>query len=162
MPVCHCGSGRPYSDCCEPFVTGVSPAPTAEALMRSRYSAYVEGAVNYLGETLHPDHRADWDRESTRRWSQEAQWLGLEIVDTEAGQADDRRGVVEFIARFREQGSDKRHQERSRFERVGERWFYVDGELPRPKTERHAAPRVGRNAPCPCGSGKKFKKCCGG
>ena len=56
MATCHCGSGKPYVKCCEPYING-EPAPTAEALMRSRYSAYVVGAVDYLGETLHPDHR---------------------------------------------------------------------------------------------------------
>ena len=161
MPFCHCGSGQPYEQCCEPFVTGACQAPTAEALMRSRYSAYVEGAIDYLGETLHPDHRADWDREATRRWSETADWVNLEIVDTEAGQPDDREGVVEFIANFTENGESRHHRERSRFARQGERWYYVDGDMPKPKTERHAGPRVGRNDPCPCGSGKKFKKCCG-
>ena len=161
MPFCHCGSGQPYQTCCEPYVTGQENAPTAEALMRSRYSAYVEGAVDYLGETLHPQHRADWDREATRRWSEDAQWLGLEIVATEAGRQQDQQGMVEFIASFKENGSEKRHQECSRFARVNERWYYVDGEAPKPKTQRHSTPRVGRNDPCSCGSGKKFKKCCG-
>ncbi len=161
MSSCHCGSGQPYQTCCEPFVTGVRQAPTAEALMRSRYSAYVEGEIDYLGDTLHPDHRADWDREATRRWSDGAGWLSLEIVDTEAGQPGDREGIVEFIANFTENGENKHHRERSRFARAGDRWYYVDGDIPKPKTQRHTAPRVGRNDPCPCGSGKKFKKCCG-
>ena len=55
MPLCHCGSGQSYESCCAPYVTGAEQAPTAEALMRSRYSAYVEHAIDYLGETLHPE-----------------------------------------------------------------------------------------------------------
>ena len=161
MPSCHCGSGQSYQACCEPFVSGASQATTAEALMRSRYSAYVEGAIDYLGDTLHPNHRADWDREATRRWSEGAEWHGLDIVDVEAGQPEDREGVVEFIASFTEDGHSRRHHERSRFARQGGRWYYVDGDVPKPKTQRHDTPRVGRNDPCVCGSGKKFKKCCG-
>lgn len=129
--------------------------------MRSRYSAYAEGAVDYLGETLHPDYRGDWDRAATRRWSEGAEWLGLEIVDTEAGQPGDSEGWVEFIATFKEDGKVKRHHERSRFIADQGRWYYADGEVPRPQTQRHQGPKVGRNDPCPCGSGKKYKKCCG-
>ena len=114
-----------------------------------------------LVRTLHPDHRSDWDRDATRRWSDSAEWLGLEIVATEAGETGDELGWVEFVAHFKERGEFKRHQERSRFQRHAGRWYYVDGEVPKPQTQRHAAPRVGRNDPCPCGSGKKFKKCCG-
>ena len=129
--------------------------------MRSRYSAYAVGAVDYLGETLHPEHRSDWDRDATARWAEQSTWLGLEVVDTQAGGSDDQQGVVEFIARFVEKGQPKQHRERSRFEKHQGRWFYVEGEVPRPQTQRHETPKVGRNDPCPCGSGKKYKKCCG-
>ena len=129
--------------------------------MRSRYSAYVEHAVDYLGETLHPEHRADWDREATRRWAEGADWLALEVISCEAGQPGDQEGWVEFIAHFKEDGSTRKHHERSRFRNEGGRWFYVDGEIPKPETRRLEGPRVGRNEPCPCGSGKKYKKCCG-
>ena len=129
--------------------------------MRSRYSAYVVGAIDYLGDTLHPSHRSDWDRDATRRWAEDAEWLGLEILDSEAGQSGDETGVVEFAANFKENGELRRHHERSRFSRVGGRWYYVDGDVPKPRTQRHDGPKVGRNDPCPCGSGKKYKKCCG-
>ena len=161
MQTCPCGSQKPFSDCCEPYVSGAEPAPTAEALMRSRYSAYVVQAIDYLGETLHPDHRADWDRDATRRWAEGSEWLGLKIGSTELGGADDDIGWVEFSAEFRSDGETRLHAERSRFMRQNGRWYYVDGELPKPKTQRHEGPRVGRNDACPCGSGKKFKKCCG-
>ena len=161
MSPCHCGSGLSYSSCCEPYVTGAEKAPSAEALMRSRYSAYVEQRIDYLGETLHPAHRADWDREATRRWSEDADWLGLEIVATEAGRPGDTEGWVEFVAEFREKDSPRRHHERSRFRFDDGRWYYVDGEQPKPQTQRRDTARVGRNEPCPCGSGKKYKKCCG-
>lgn len=161
MQPCHCGSGRAFETCCGPYIQGDVSAPNAEALMRSRYSAYLEQAIDYLGETLHPAHRSDWDRNATRRWAEQAQWLGLEIVATEAGQPDDQEGTVEFIVRFIEDGRERRHHERSRFRQEHGRWYYVDGTVPRPPTERHAEPKVGRNDPCPCGSGRKYKKCCG-
>lgn len=161
MQQCHCGSDRPFTECCAPFIDGSATPPTAEALMRSRYSGYAERAVDYLGETLHPDHRADWDRDATQRWAEGAEWMGLQIVDTEAGQPGDQQGWVEFIATYKEGDTLKRHHERSRFEAKDGRWYYVDGEMPKPQTQRNEAPKVGRNDPCPCGSGKKYKKCCG-
>ena len=161
MQPCHGGSGDALETCCQPFITGAAQPPTAEALMRSRYSAYIEHAIDYLGDTLHPAHRADWDREATRRWAEGATWHGLEIVSTEAGGAEDNDGIVEFIARYDEQGEQRSHHERSRFRREAGRWYYVEGDMPKPVTQRHTTPKVGRNDPCPCGSGRKYKKCCG-
>lgn len=161
MHACPCGSGRDYDDCCAPYVTGADTAPTAEALMRSRYSAYVARAIDYLGETLHPDYRHDWDRDATRRWSERAQWLGLEIVSSDAGREGDDEGWIDFIASYDDGGGVRRHRERSRFGRHRGRWYYIEGEPPKPQTQRHAGPKVGRNDSCPCGSGRKYKKCCG-
>ena len=161
MTDCPCGSGLEYAACCEPCITGVAPATTAEALMRSRYSAYVMQDISYLGATLHPQHRSDWDEAATRKWANNAQWNSLEIVRTSAGGPADNEGVVEFIASYREDDMEKRHHETSRFSKYNGRWYYVDGELPKPVTQRHATPKVGRNEPCPCGSDKKYKKCCG-
>lgn len=129
--------------------------------MRSRYSAYVVEAIDYLGDTLHPEHRSDWDRDATARWASNSKWLGLEIRAVENGGENDQEGIVEFVAQFSEGGVEKVHHERSRFLRRGGLWYYVDGQMPRPVTQRHEKPKVGRNDPCPCGSGKKYKKCCG-
>ena len=161
MSECPCGSNRAFDECCAPLLNGEAPAETAEALMRSRYSAYVKHNIAYLGETLHPSHRHDWDEAATRIWSQNAVWKGLEIVSTEAGSAQDEAGVVEFIAHYEENGKLTNHHEISQFSKQGGRWYYVDGTAPKPKTMRHQQPKVGRNDPCPCGSGKKYKKCCG-
>ncbi len=129
--------------------------------MRSRYSAYVEGAIAYLGKTLHPQSRADYDEAATRRWAENAAWLGLEVRSTQNGGPDAEEGVVEFIAAFKEDGVVRRHHELARFTRGDDgRWYYADGQTPKPETVRHAQ-KVGRNDPCPCGSGKKYKKCCG-
>ncbi|HHH38070.1 MAG TPA: YchJ family protein [Sedimenticola sp.] len=161
MSLCPCGSQLAYDECCRPLLAGERQAETPEALMRSRYCAFVERAYDYLAGSLHPAHRADYDAAATRRWAENAEWLGLEILSTEGGGPTQQEGTVEFIALYKEQGLVKRHHEQSRFQRVDGRWYFVDGEVVSPGTRVRQQPRVGRNAPCPCGSGKKFKKCCG-
>jgi len=161
MSECPCGSGLAYADCCQPVITGQRPAATAEQLMRARYSAYDQGVITFLGDSLHPGHKDDWDEAATRRWAERADWLGLEIVATEQGGEDDDQGVVEFIAGYREDGVARRHHEISRFARHEGRWYYVEGSTPAVQTRRLEVPKVGRNDPCPCGSGRKYKKCCG-
>ena len=74
--------------------------PTAEALMRSRYTAFVHGDIDYLEDTLAPGTRDDFDRKAITHWAKQSQWLGLEILSTEAGREDDDSGYVEFIASF--------------------------------------------------------------
>lgn len=160
MDQCPCGSGAAFSECCEPFIKGDALPETAEKLMRSRYSAYATVNVEYLHSTLHPDHQADHDKNAARKWAAESDWVSLEIISTSKGGADDNQGIVEFRANYRDKGINKSLHEISRFEKVDGRWTYVDGEMPRPQTIRNEN-KVGRNDPCPCGSGKKYKKCCG-
>lgn len=129
--------------------------------MRSRYTAFATGELAHLDATLAPEAREDYDPEETANWSRQSRWKSLEIVATEGGGPDDREGTVEFIARFRFQGRDQAHHERAIFCRDDDgRWLYVDGYIPKPQ-QRVVENKVGRNDPCPCGSGKKFKKCCG-
>ncbi len=161
MSNCPCGSEREYATCCEPVLSGAALAATAEALMRARYSAYIEGKISFLGESLHPGSRHDWDEAATRKWATQSQWLGLEVRSTENGLEDDDEGMVEFVATYKEDGLLKQHHERSLFRKENGRWYYVDGKLPAPETVKREAPKIGRNDPCPCGSGKKHKKCCG-
>jgi SEC-C motif-containing protein len=159
--LCPCGTGRPFDRCCGPLIDGSAVAESAEALMRSRYSAHVRGAIDYLVETYDPDTRASVDRAATARWARESEWLGLTVLATEAGGPADERGIVEFEARYRSAGGAPQvHRERSRFRRHDGRWTYVDGTALKPAPVVRAA-SVGRNDPCPCGSGKKHKKCCG-
>ena len=158
---CPCGSGGPFDSCCGPILAGTAAAPTAESLMRSRYSAYVTGQIEYLATSLHPEHRRDMDLAATRHRSRAAQWKGLQVVSTrEGGEADDE-GEVEFIATYKEKGVIKPHHERANFRRAEGRWYYVDGDIVKSTQSVHKQPKVGRNDPCPCGSGLKFKKCCG-
>jgi len=115
--------------------------------MRSRYTAYALGRYDYLLETWHPDTRPE------NIGGTGLQWIGLQIVRTEQGCADDDRGMVEFIASYIQPTGGKQLHECSRFVCENGAWFYVDGDC-------SSAP-IGRNGLCPCGSGRKFKRCCG-
>ena len=159
MSTCVCGSGAPAAACCDPVLDG-APPPTALALMRSRYAAYVRGAIDHVVATHDPATRSAVDREAITRWSRDTAWLGLEIVATERGGELDDDGVVEFIARGATRGAPFAQHERSRFRRIAGRWYYVDGKVIREPVRAAAAP--GRNDPCPCGSGVKYKRCHGG
>lgn len=158
MTRCPCGSGGPEAACCGPIVAGAS-APTAVALMRSRYTAYVRGAIEHVVATHAPATRATLDVAGATRWSRDTAWLGLEIVGTVRGGATDDDGEVEFIARGVTLGTPFAQRERSRFRRVAGRWYYVDGVGGAPPARREVVP--GRNDPCPCGSGRKYKVCHG-
>ncbi len=118
---CPCGGG-PYAGCCEPFHDGRAQAPTAVALMRSRYSAFALGLADYLWRTWHPRTRPD------EVVLDASLWTGLEIVDVVDGAEHDQDGTVEFVACFRNGRRPGRVHERSRFQRRGRRWLYVDGE----------------------------------
>jgi SEC-C motif domain protein len=129
---CPCGSGDPEVACCAPLLDGSYPASTALALMRSRYTAFVRGAVDYLIETHDASTRKGAaDRASLAAFCRDTGWLGLEIVATEAGREQDESGVVEFIARGVSKGAPFAQRERSRFRRVDGRWYYVDGVIRR-------------------------------
>jgi SEC-C motif-containing protein len=159
MTPCPCGNEREYEQCCGPIIAG-GPAPTAEALMRSRYTAYVRGEIDYIMSSQDPNTGGDVDRDAIEKWSRESEWLGLKIVAKERGEKDDTEGVVEFIARHRISGNELAHHERAQFRREGGNWLFVDGEPVKPKPIVRGE-KIGRNDPCTCGSGKKYKKCHG-
>ena len=121
---CPCGSGKPLAACCGPLIDGSAPAASAEALMRSRYSAYALRREDYLLATWHA---------STRPVSLDLavevppKWLGLDIRRHE--QQDDDHAIVEFVARYKVNGRAQRLHETSRFVREDGRWYYVDGDL---------------------------------
>jgi len=161
MDKCPCCSGRPLDECCGPVIRGERPAATAEELLRSRYSAYATGEIAYLLDSTHPDHRADQDEAGIRNWSRNSQWHGLDVLATTAGGPDDEEGQVEFIADYTHEGERRSHHELATFARVGGDWKLVRGEPVRQQPYVREEPKVGRNDPCPCGSGKKHKKCCG-
>ena len=158
---CPCGSGRAYAGCCEPYISGKIKAPTAEALMRSRYSAYVEHEVDYIIGTCVRRGKNDIDFRQTKNWSEQSTWLGLKIISVEKGGPADTEGMVEFEAAYERDGLKDLHHERAKFKKENGEWLYDDGVVA-PQTVVRSSPKVGRNEPCPCGSGKKYKHCCGG
>jgi SEC-C motif-containing protein len=153
---CPCGSDQPFEQCCGPYLSGERTPPTAEALMRSRYTAYTRHDDDYLLSSWHPDTRPVGESPSE---DDGTTWNRLEVLRTEGGGENDDTGVVEFIAFCDVNGAPGQLHEISDFARVEGVWKYVDGTNQQPI--RRQSPKVGRNDPCPCGSGKKYKKCCG-
>jgi SEC-C motif-containing protein len=129
--------------------------------MRSRYSAYAEHAIDYIIETcIRQDGKQSIDVKQTRDWSEQSTWLGLKIISTEKGGPGDTKGTVEFEAVYERNGLKDVHHEKAQFKKEDDQWFYEDGTIS-PVTIVRSSPKVGRNDPCPCGSGKKYKHCCG-
>ena len=158
---CPCNSGKTYPDCCEPFHLAQRPAPTAEALMRARYSAYAMKLVDFLFNTCGEAVRKEFDHDGTKTWADKSAWNGLEILRTEAGLAGDAEGTVEFVAHYASNGVHFKHHEIAHFAKNEEGyWIFMDGEIQKSPPIRRESPKINRNDPCPCGSGKKFKKCC--
>jgi SEC-C motif-containing protein len=160
---CPCGSGKTFGECCAPLLSGAVQAKTAEALMRARYTAYVTVAIDFLMDTLvKPEgvDTTDADIEGTKAWSEQSTWNGLTIVRTEKGGEADSEGVVEFEADYTRHGLRDKYHETANFKKVDGTWLYESGEV-LTQTVKREGRKVGRNEPCPCGSGKKYKQCCG-
>jgi SEC-C motif-containing protein len=121
---CPCGTGESFARCCLPLHAGERQAETAEELMRSRYSAYAVGDLDYVWRTWHPRTRPSSLTPDTG-----IEWLGLSIVDVAAGGREDDAGQVEFRAQYRQGRRTGTLHERSRFAVRARRWFYVDGDL---------------------------------
>ena len=151
---CPCGGGE-FSQCCGPIIDGSEPASTPERLMKARYSAYATGAIDFLRKSTHSKTRKQFDPEGAERWSRDSRWLGLTILGSDSSLSN--RAHVNFEARYEDKdGLNVIHRERSLFELEGDEWRFVSGGAI-PLTSQ----KIGRNEPCPCGSGKKHKKCCG-
>lgn len=159
MTQCPCCSGIDLDDCCGPIIAGRS-APSAEALMRSRFTAYVQGNLDYIENTHSKEASEKFNRSAAESTANLVEWISLEIREVSGGVAHDDTGVVEFAARFRQDDELREHHERSNFRRENGRWVYVDGQM-NPRGKPRQVKKIGRNAPCSCGSGKKYKKCCG-
>lgn len=125
---CPCTSKRPYAACCQPFLEGGKLPPTAVQLMRSRFTAYALGRVDYLITTTAEAKRAEIDREDLARYCASISCVSLKIVTTEQGGAGDEAGVVKFHASLSSGGKRHLHIERSTFVREEGAWRYVDGE----------------------------------
>ena len=158
---CPCKSGKTFGECCGPIIAGTAKAETAEALMRARYSSYVTGDIQFLKTSATSAVQAEFDERASKAWSAAAEWHGLEIIRCEEGQKGDKKGVVEFRALYTANGEFCNHHEVSQFVKEPDGWKFDDGELVGEAPTVREDPKIGRNDLCPCGSGKKYKKCCG-
>lgn len=151
--LCPCGSKKVDKYCCAMYISGTKKPETAEKLMRSRYTAFYQGNVDYLVATLHPEKRTSQDKEELTKSINHTKWLSLTIISTQKGSKRDTTGIVEFEAIYQLDEPGQLH-ERSRFVKSNGQWFYVDGDIlpgtiPKPKD------------PCWCGSNKKYRQCHG-
>ena len=173
--MCPCGSATELANCCEPFIQGKKLPETAEKLMRSRYTAYTLKDIAYIKKTLAPESQKDFDEKASKEWADKAEWKSLKVMDVKKGTASDTKGTVEFTATYKEAGKTLEHHEVSEFRKNDKgQWLFVDGHAHtheegqghhhhhhKQETVVREGPKVGRNDPCPCGSGKKYKKCHG-
>lgn len=148
---CPCGSGSLLDTCCGRYHAG-TPAPSAEQLMRSRYSAYVLGLIDYLHATTLPAQQASLDLQAMREWSAASTWLGLQVEHSQVLRGQPEHALVSFTARWHDQAGEHAQHERSAFVQHAGKWYFIDPTTPL---------KAGRNDPCPCGSLQKLKKCCG-
>jgi SEC-C motif-containing protein len=128
--------------------------------MRSRYTAYAVHSIDYIVNTCIRKGEQDIDIKQTKEWSEKSTWLGLKILSVEKGGIENDEGIVEFEAKYEQNGLQDTHHEKASFKRRDGEWFYDEGTIV-PVTIVRAQPKVGRNEKCPCGSGKKYKHCCG-
>ena len=156
---CPCGSGAAFTNCCAPIIDGTRESETAEELMRARYSAFVTAAIDFIVSSTHSRTRKDVDRSYISDWSENSTWRGLQILETK--QVNENKAFVLFEAQYTQNGKDENHREKSLFEREQGQWRFVTGDELKNPTVRYETPPPGRNDPCPCGSGKKYKKCHG-
>lgn len=157
---CACGSGETFQHCCAPYIVGTKQPETAERLLRSRYTAFSKHQVDYILSTHHPEKAKEVTREAIDQWSRQSKWLGLTVIKGERGGEADEDGEIEFIARYQQDGKVHDHHEVSLFKKHEGKWYFFDVTKYRQEPIRRVEPKTGRNDPCPCGSGKKYKKCC--
>ncbi len=123
--LCPCCSTQPYEACCAKYIEKSEPAPTPEALMRSRYSAYTKGYIAYIMQTMKGAPLNDFDEENTLQWLQGVTWTGLKVIQTRI--KSDKLGFVSFEARYLQQGEPQSICEKSEFHKIDNQWFYVGG-----------------------------------
>ena len=133
---CPCHSGKVYGDCCGPILGGAQKAPTAEALMRARYTAYAIDDVDFLFASSGDAVRAEFDPAGAHKWARNSVWTGMEVLDVQRGGIDDDEGSVEFVAHYTVKRQPFSHHERSLFKRVEGEWRFIDGELITPENQK--------------------------
>jgi SEC-C motif-containing protein len=150
MEYCPCGTGNKFLACCGRFISGDQHAATPEELMRSRYTAYTLVDTDYIFETMLSPAADFFSADNMRESAQTTLWAGLDVLKASQLQ---NKGIVEFIAHYYRDDIKNKLHEISEFSLENGKWFYVNGTTPKQK--------ISRNDICPCGSEKKYKKCCG-
>jgi SEC-C motif-containing protein len=125
--LCPCGSSLSYTACCEPIISGRKDAVTAQELMRSRYSAFTQANVDYLMRSHSAKTRPIKEHTSIEKWAKSVVWMGMTVIQTQAGEVDDEIGYVEFKALYLENGTPEQIHEKSLFQRENGKWVYVSG-----------------------------------
>ena len=154
---CPCGSGKTFGQCCEPLLGQTRLAQTAGELMRSRFTAHVVRDYHHLHRTYLETAKRPFVEEAD---GGDVTWTRLVIHGEEAGPKPEI-AYVDFTAYFKDGDVERPLHEKSEFTRLDGTWFYRRAIRTGPAPIRSNEPKVGRNDPCPCGSGKKFKHCCG-
>lgn len=124
MAACYCGSEKPYEACCGAYIDGGQIAAKPEALMRSRYSAYVQAKIDYIAATMCAPASTGFDPLEARRWAESVEWQALHVIKARYDPRDSNRAMVEFKAYYCEHGIVRCLHERSTFVRKNGRWFY--------------------------------------
>jgi len=143
------------------MIKGQKKALTAEDLLRARYTAFTLHEVDFILDSHHSRTRQEIKREEVKEWAENSTWHNLKIVQKEAGAATDTQGTLVFCAEYTVQGKKEEHWEQALFEKENGDWKFLDARGVRQGPLVRTEPKVGRNDPCSCGSGKKFKKCHG-
>lgn len=149
--LCPCCSELTYGECCAPYIKEEKEAPGPEELMRSRYTAFCIGDIDYVKNTWHPETLPD-DLDA----DEPNDWIGLEIIEVAIDEEEGVEGEVEFIAKLIYDGKLETLHEVSQFEKIDGHWLYHSGEF---KNESNHVQKIKGSAPCPCQSGKSFKNC---
>ena len=154
---CPCGYPAQYKNCCGQYIENDSTPDTAEQLMRSRFSAFALAEYDYLLATTAEAKKRVEALRQLERSNEGCRWLSLEIISKQAGELSDGDGLVEFVAMYFQDGKVASMHEVSSFKKVNNGWLYIDG------FQKSTAEPIEQslNAPCFCGSGKKFKRCHG-
>ena len=155
--LCPCQSQKSFEECCQPFIEKQALPETAEQLMRSRYSAYATDNAQYIVDTYSKKTREKNTLADIQAWMKECRWLNLIIHQHSINPLTATQAEVEFSAYFIHNKQLCLMRENSRFERIAQQWYYIDGNI----IENTAFEKIKRNEPCPCQQGKKFKQCCG-
>ncbi|MDE7469056.1 MAG: SEC-C domain-containing protein, partial [Desulfovibrionaceae bacterium] len=156
---CPCESGLALGECCGKYFDGTFSPSTPEELLRSRYVAHVTHNHAYLIETTHSTYRDEESEADITKWIDQLEWKGFTILTSIGGKEKDTTASIAFIVHFLVNGIPREMKETAHFIKEDGKWFYTYGDVEGHITYRREQPKVGRNDPCACGSGKKYKKC---